>query len=102
MVALHGGACDSALVQLNMGCVVYLQRIGRLLSKFGHAIGCPYPKRENVGLYQNTASDRDGGGEDQVTTTSELHAQAERTKKRKRAGGSHWRLRKRLGPRGRD
>ena len=30
MVALHGGACDSALVQLNMGCVVYLQRIGSL------------------------------------------------------------------------
>ena len=29
------------------------------------------------------------------------HAQAERTKKQKRAGGGHWRLRPRLGPRGR-
>ena len=63
MVALHGGACDSALVQLNMGCVVYLQRIGSLLSNVsGHAAGYPYSERENVGLYQNTARRRKRGG----------------------------------------
>ena len=63
MVALHGGACDSALVQLNMGCVVYLQRIGSLLSNFyGHAAGYPYSERENVGLYQNTAKWHRRGG----------------------------------------
>ena len=62
MVALHGGACDSALVQLNMGCVVYLQRIGSLVSNFsGHAAGYPYSERENVGLYQIPQNGTDGG-----------------------------------------